>query len=103
MTDWEHRQLFSKLDKLIENTSKILSLVCGEKKRIGIDLGSEDGDRCVEVALTPSEDVTARPPAESQKTLVARADRDRYNEYRSNGGNLKWNEWRKKDKSERAS
>lgn len=103
MTEWEQKQLFDRIDKcaqLLEKSIELISVLVESNPglRIGNE-GSKEGPSeggfkfLIDV---PGED-------ESIKAKVAKADRDRYNAYREGGGTMKWNEWRKWDKENRAS
>lgn len=97
MTEWEQRRIFSSLDKIVELLQELVDF--------------NNGILCVDSVAEVTSDITCsddvgevvEEPAESRKASVAKADRDRYNSYRRSGGELKWNEWRKKDKEQRIS
>lgn len=99
MTDWEQKQIFGKLDRLIELAEKMVDFNNG--MLIGVDEASREGDYPVLIEAPEHDDEVK--VKESRKASVAKADRDRYNIYREAGGELKWNEWRRKDKKGRVS
>lgn len=99
MTEYEQTKLFKSLEKITDLLQDLVDI--NHNIVVGID-SAKDGASDF-TAFVTTESVEDAEQAESRKASVAKADRDRYNEYKAYGGELKWNEWRKKDKETRVS
>lgn len=85
MTNWEQREIFSRMERIIELLEKIAK---NTNIYIGVDKGVIGEDKTVVVETIIDKD-------SSRKDTISK-DRDEYKMYKDNGGAMKWNEWHSK-------
>lgn len=91
MTDWEQKELFSRLDRI----ASILEVVAKNTNiELGLDVG---GETCIEDCPTIRFDVAEEKKEETAASKKPKSrlaeDKEEYRNYKSSGGELKWNEW----------